>query len=71
MRHYKADYHVFRVEIQLGDCNRNLADNLHTEKYFQRNCEERLGDRYVVQIFHNTFGYTDVPVHFLVCQSKA
>lgn len=69
MRNYKADYHVLRVEIQLGDCDRNLADNLHTEKYFQCDCEERLGDRYVVQIFHNIFRYSHVPVHYFLRKS--
>ena len=63
VRNYKTDYHVFRVGVQLGDFNRNLADTSHTEKHFQCDCEERLGNRYVVQIFHNIFRCSHVPVH--------
>ena len=64
MWNYKTDYHVFRMGVQLGDCDGDMADNLYSEKYFQRDCEERLGDRYVVQIFHNILRHTDVPVYF-------
>ena len=46
-----------------------MANNLYSEKYFQRDCEERLGDRYVVQIFYNIFGYPDVPVHSFLRKS--
>ena len=68
---YKTDYYVLWVGVQLGDCDGDMADNLYSEKYFQRDCKERLGDRYVVQIFYNIFGYPDVPVRSAFCQNKA
>jgi hypothetical protein len=39
---------VFWVEVQLGDCYRNMVDNLHFEEYFQRDSKKGLGARYVV-----------------------
>ena len=54
----------------MGDFNGYMANNLHIEKYFQRDCKERLGDRYVVQIFYNIFGYPDVPVHSFLRKSR-
>lgn len=53
----------------MGDCDGDMADNLYSEKYFQRDCKEILGDRYVVQIFYNIFGYPDVPVHSFLRKS--
>lgn len=67
---YKTDYHVLWIRIQLGDCDGDMADNLYSEKHFQGNCKKGLDDRYVVQIFYNIFGYPDVPVHSVFCQSK-
>ena len=69
VRNYKTDYHVLRVGVQLGGFNGNLADTSHTEKRFQCDCEERLGDRYVVQVFDNIFGRSDVPVHSFLRKS--
>ena len=57
------------MEFQLEDRNRNLVDNFHTERYFQGDCEERLGDGYVVQIFHNFFGRFDVSAYSFLFES--
>lgn len=66
---YKTDYYVFWMGIQLAGRHRNLANNDHAEKHSQRDCEERLGDEYVVQISDNIFRYSNVLVYFIFRKS--